>query len=62
MYSNFRGVTEGEEVRFVIRVREPLVQEHEAMIMEMENTGSTEICSLDEGLRVMRVMHGVLND
>ena len=62
MYSNYRGVTEGEEIRFVIAVREPLLQEHEAMMQEIKNPGSTEICSLEEGLRVMRVVHGILND
>ena len=62
MYSNFRGVTEGEEIKFVIPVREPLLQEHEAMMKEIVSPGSSEICSLEDGVRVMRVMHGVLND
>jgi len=62
MYSNFRGVTEGEEIRFVIPVREPLLQEHEAMMQEIAHPGSTEICSLADGVRVMRVMNGLLND
>lgn len=62
MYSNFRGVTEGEEIKYVVPVREPLLQEHEAMIQELSEPGSTEICSLDDGLRVMRVIQRVLND
>jgi len=62
MFSNFRGVTEGEEIRFVIPVREPLLQEHEAMMQEIEKPGSTEICSLSDGLHVMRIIQGVLND
>ena len=62
MYSNFRGVTEGEEIRFVVPVREPLLQEHEAMMKEITQPGSTEICSLADGVRVMRVINGLLND
>jgi len=62
MYSNFRGVTEGEEIKFVIPVREPLLKEHEAMMEEVMQPGVTEICSLDDGVRVMQIMHGLLND
>ena len=62
MYSNYRGVTEGEEIKFVVPVREPLLQEHEAMMRELAHPGSTEICSIEEGLRVMRVLTGLLND
>jgi predicted dehydrogenase len=62
MYANFRGVTEGEEIKFVVPVREPLLQEHEAMIAELAQPGSTEICTLAEGMRVMRVLSRLLND
>ena len=62
MYSNFRGVTEGEEIKFVVPVREPLLQEHEAMMAELTQPGSTEICTLAEGMRVMRVLSGLVND
>jgi len=62
MYANFRGVTEGEEIKFVVAVREPLLQEHEAMMQEITQPGSTEICSLAEGLHVMRIVQRILHD
>lgn len=62
VFSNFRGVSEGEEVRYVVPVREPLALEHEAMQLELGSPGSTDICSLHQGLEVMRVMHKILGD
>lgn len=62
VFSNFRGVSEGEEVRFVVPVREPLALEHEAMQLELERPGTTDICSLEEGIEVMKVIHGVLGE
>lgn len=62
MYSNLRGVTEGQEIRFFVPVREPLLQEHEAMIDELTAPGSTGIASLEDGVRVLQTLERVLND
>lgn len=59
-FSNLRGVSEGEELRFVVPVREPLALEHEAMQLEISAPGTTQICSLSEGLEVMRVIRSIL--
>lgn len=62
VFSNFRGVSEGEEIRFVVPVKEPLVLEHEAMQAELQSPGSTDICSIEDGLEVMRVIKQILGD
>ena len=58
-FSNFRGVTEGEELKFVVPVREPLLAEHESMAAELSSPGSTNIASLQDGIKVMRVLDGI---
>ena len=59
-YENLRGVSEGEEVKFVVPAKEPLVLEHHAMMAEISNPGSTEICSITEAVGVMKVAQTVL--
>lgn len=59
-YSNLRGVSEGGEVRYPVPVREPLVAQHEAMIKSLEQGVISEICSIDEGLEVMKVIKKIL--
>lgn len=59
-YTNLRGVSEGGEVRYPLPVREPLVAQHEAMMKSIEHGLSSEICSLEEGLEVMRVIERIL--
>ena len=62
VFTNFRGVSEGEEVRFVVPVREPLALEHEAMHLELKSPGSTDICTIGEGVAVMRLIERILVD
>jgi predicted dehydrogenase len=59
-YSNLRGVSEGGEVRYPVPVREPLVAEHEAMIRALDHGVVLEICSIEEGLEVMKVIKNIL--
>lgn len=59
-YSNVRGVSEGGEVRYPVPVREPLVSQHEAMIRSLEKGVVSELCSIDEGLEVMKVIKAIL--
>ncbi len=62
VFSNFRGVSEGEEIKFVVPVREPLALEHEAMQQELTSPGTTEICTLEQGIEVMRVIKQILGE
>jgi len=59
-YSNLRGVSEGGEVRYSMPVREPLVAQHEAMIKSLEDGPASDMCSIEEGLEVMRVIERIL--
>lgn len=59
-YSNLRGVSEGGEVRYSIPIREPLVAQHEAMIRSLDANKFGELCSISEGLEVMRVIERIL--
>jgi UDP-N-acetylglucosamine 3-dehydrogenase len=61
-YSNMRGVTEGSEIKFAVPAREPLVLEHEAMISEVNGEQSRELCSLEAGIEVMRVIENILGE
>lgn len=61
-YLNLRGVSEGGEVRYPIPVREPLVAQHEAMIRSLEFGSISEICSIEEGVEVMKVIERILGD
>ena len=61
-YSNLRGVSEGGEVRYPMPVREPLVAQHGAMIKSLELGAISEICSIEEGLEVMRVIERILGN
>lgn len=54
-YQNLRGVSEGEEVKFVVPAREPLRLEHLAMSEELAKPGSTDICRIGEAINTMRV-------
>lgn len=60
-YENLRGVSEGEEIKFVVTAREPLLLEHKAMAQEITDPGSTEICLLEEAMKTMVVAEDMLN-
>jgi len=59
-YSNLRGVSEGGEVKYPMPVREPLVSQHQAMIESLRAGEIRQICSIEEGLEVMRVIQRIL--
>ncbi len=59
-YTNLRGLAEGGEVRYPVPVREPLVSQHEAMIRSVNQGFISEMCSIGEGIEVMKVIEGVL--
>jgi predicted dehydrogenase len=61
-YSNLRGSSEGSEIRFAVPAREPLLLEHEAMIASVNGEANLDLCSLEDGLEVMRVIESVLGD
>jgi predicted dehydrogenase len=61
-YSNMRGDSEGSELRYPVPVREPLVAQHEAMISSVQQSKILELCSIQEGLKVMRVIKQVLGE
>lgn len=54
-YENLRGVSEGEEVKFVVPAKEPLLLEHLAMKSEILSPGSTDICTISEAVETMKV-------
>lgn len=57
--AGFRGVTEGDVVRFALGKREPLLMEHEAF-RDAVLGRSQDIVSLQEGLETVRVAEAVL--
>jgi len=59
-YENLRGVSEGEEIKYVVPAREPLLLEHLAMAEELVKTGSTAICLIEDALRTMGVAEKML--
>lgn len=61
-FSNLRGVSEGAEVKFAVPAREPLLLEHEAMVAAVSGALNTEICSLESGIEVMKVIESVLGE
>ena len=59
-YENLRGVSEGEEVKYVVTAKEPLLLEHIAMVDEIRNPGSTSICRVEDALKTMAVAEMML--
>ncbi|GIG20168.1 dehydrogenase [Cellulomonas chitinilytica] len=57
--AGFRGVSEGDVVRFALGKREPLLVEHEAFRDAVLGVGS-DVVSLVEGARTVRVAEAVL--
>lgn len=62
MFSNFRGVAEGQEVKFIVNVREPLVLEHESFIRKIKGMQESEICGLQHAVFVSRVVEQVQSE
>ncbi|MEU6687243.1 Gfo/Idh/MocA family oxidoreductase [Streptomyces sp. NPDC046832] len=56
----FRGVAEGDMVRYAIPKREPLLVEHERFRDAVEGK-ATDIVTLDQGLRTVEVAEAVLD-
>jgi UDP-N-acetylglucosamine 3-dehydrogenase len=57
--AGFRGVTEGDVVRFALGKREPLLSEHEAFRDAVLGV-SRDIVSMDEGVATVRVAEAVI--
>lgn len=55
----FRGVSEGDMIRYAIPKREPLLVEHE-LFRDAVRGISQDICTLREGLRTVEVAAAVL--
>ncbi len=55
----FRGVSEGEVVRYALNKREPLAVEQEHFRDAILGVGSEHV-SMDEGLQALRVVEGIL--
>jgi predicted dehydrogenase len=55
----FRGVTEGDSIRYAFHKPEPLLVEHEAMRDAIAGK-SSDIVGLDEGTRTVAVVEGML--
>ncbi|MER5446759.1 Gfo/Idh/MocA family oxidoreductase [Streptomyces sp. NPDC002766] len=56
----FRGVAEGDMVRYAIPKREPLLVEHE-LFRDAVDGKATDIVTLDQGLRTVEVAEAVLD-
>ncbi len=59
VFSSLRGVSEGEEIKFVVPVREPLLLEHQAFQSLLQTGKQDEICTISEGLEVMRLIERI---
>jgi UDP-N-acetylglucosamine 3-dehydrogenase len=55
-FQYLRGSTEGEEHKFQVPAKEPLVLEHHALIQHLKNDDHTNLCTMEEGVKVMRVI------
>jgi hypothetical protein len=60
-YENLRGVSEGEEIKYVVPAREPLLLEHLAMAEELAKPGSTTLCLIGDAVSTMAVAEGMLS-
>jgi predicted dehydrogenase len=56
--ANFRGVTEGDVIRYAIPKREPLLVEHEEFINALRGAVNTSVL-LDQAARIVRVAEAV---
>jgi len=56
----FRGVSEGDVIRYALRREEPLKLEHEAFIDLLEGRRAEQLVSVEEGLEVVAVAEAVL--
>lgn len=59
VFSSLRGVSEGEEIKYVIPVKEPLLLEHEAFQSMLAGNASSGVCTLSEGIAVMKLIEKV---
>lgn len=60
--SSFRGVAEGDMIRFALERREPLLAEHEAFRDAVRAGEPTGIVTLDEGTRVVEIAEALVSD
>lgn len=60
--STFRGVVEGDMIRFALQRREPLRSEHEAFRDAVLEGASTDIVTLAEGTRVVEIAEEMVAD
>ncbi len=56
----FRGVTEGDAVRYALRREEPLRVEHEAFLDCLEGRSGTGVVRLEQGVEIVEVAEAVL--
>jgi len=59
-FANFRGVTEGDVIRFAYPKKEPLVTEIEGFIAATQGIGK-DFVTLEEGLEVVRVADRIIS-
>jgi predicted dehydrogenase len=59
MFSSLRGVSEGEELKFVVPVKEPLLLEHQSFQSLLQTDTPSDICTASEGLEVMRLIERI---
>ncbi len=61
-FQYLRGSTEGEEHKFQIPAKEPLVLEHQSIIQHLMGGETSNLCTLEEGIEVMRVLEHMKSD
>lgn len=59
--AQFRGVSEGDMVRYAFLKREPLAVEHEAFRSAIENGHAEGVVTLDEGVKILEVAESIVS-
>lgn len=59
--SNFRGVSEGDVIRYAYAKKEPLRAQFEAFLKTITGTEDTNVATVSQGLEVLRVIEAMLN-
>lgn len=60
--SSFRGVTEGDVIRYALEKKEPLKTEHEGFLHAVLTGDTSRIVTLSEGLRVVETAEQIVAD
>jgi len=60
--SSFRGVTEGDVIRYALEKKEPLKTEHEGFIRAIKTGDTSGIVTLGEGLQVLEIAEKLVTD